>query len=353
MKTNRFKSILFGAVCAVLALVFVSAVIADARPIRLRFCSGTAGVAMNAVAERFGGEVEKRTNGRVKFEYLWGGAIAKPREELEACRTGLSEMALLLVQYWPSKLALNNFGVACPLSPTDPRLLTKAVFQLYDEVPELRAEVEAFNQKVVTPLFGGGYDAQSRSPIVHLDDFKGKKIAMSGTYWPKLFQAAGALLVSVPFAERFMALQTGMIDATMSPATHVKKWHEIFSDYTITRSGSFCCFLFSINTDTWNKLPGDIKKTINEVGRETALWYADVALKQENEALAFLRGKGIKVHEFTDGDLAKWGKNAPEIPLMWIKDVEAKGKPGAKVMERYIALLEKGGYQWPKRWKTK
>lgn len=350
---NKIGALIVGTICMVLIFGTVPFDPAWARPITLRFCSGTAGVAIHGVAERFGSIVEKRTHKRVKFEYLWGGAIAKPREELEACRTGLSEMAVLLVQYWPSKLALNNFGVACPLSPNDPKLLTEVIFQLYEEVPELTAEVEAFNQKVVTPMFAGGYDAQSKVPIVHLEDFKGKKIAMSGTYWPKLFQAAGAVLVSIPFAERHMALQTGMIDATMSPATHVREWYDIFSDYTITRSGSFCSWLFSINTDTWNRLPSDIQRTLKEVGRETALWYAEVASKQEHEALEYLKGKGIVVHTFTDEDLAKWGQITPEIPLIWIKDVEAAGKPGAKVMESYITMLEKRRYKWPKRWKTK
>jgi len=341
-----------GAIFLLTVFTNAPAMALKAKPITLHFCSGTAGVAINDVAEHFGAEVEKRTNGRVKFEYLWGGAIAKPREELEAVKTGLSEMGVQLVQYHPSKLALNNFGVACPLGSNDPRLLTKVVLKLYDEVPELSREFEVQNQVIITPLFGGGYDAQSKVPIKHLEDFKGKKIAMSGTYWPHLFKAAGATLVAIPFADRYMALQTGMIDATMSPATHVRSWYDIFSDYTITRSGSFACFLFTINMNTWKKLPPEIRKVMKEVGRETAFWYANVALKLESEALEYLKGKGIKVHRFTDEDLAKWGKITPEIPLMWIRDVEAKGKPGAKVMKRYISLIEEHGYSWPKKWKT-
>lgn len=351
MKT-KISAFFTGIIYLTLIMVLMPISEANAKPVILRFCSGSGGLAIHKVAERFGSEVEKRTGGSLKFEYLWGGAVAKPTEELEACRTGLSEMAILLVQYWPSKLALNNFGVSCPFSPNDPKLLTKVVLQLYDEVPDLRAEVEAFNQRIVSIVYGGGYDAQSILPIRHPEDFTGKKIAISGTYWPKLFQAAGAILVSVPFPDRYMALQTKMIHATMSPPTHVREWYDIFTDYTITNSGSFCPFLFSINTDTWNKLPKDLQKIIMEVGGETALWYADIGLKEEEEAMEYLKRKGIKFHTFSDEDLKKWGKIAPEIPLMWIKDIEAAGKPGAKVIERYITTLEKHGYTWPKKWKT-
>lgn len=358
MKYARLQVLLIG-ICLLLVLVTIPFIAACSKPaptpaevITLRFCSGGSGVVILDVAERFGSEVEKRTDGRVKFDYLWGGALAKPREELEACRSGLSEMAVLIAQNYPAELILNNFGVGCPLTPSDPELLGKVVYQLYEEVPELRAEFEAYNQKLIASFYGGGFDCASTVPIRHVEDFEGKSIAMSGTYWPKLFEAAGMVLVSMPFPETQMALQTGMIDGTMCSVNHVREWYDIFTDFTITRSGSFYCYFFTINTDTWDKLPEDIQGIIIEEGRKTTSWYDEAIIELENESLEYLKGKGINVHTFTDEDVTKFAHIAPEIPLMWIKDTEARGKPGAKVMEAYIALLEKHGYQWPKQWKT-
>src|SRR3990170_8129800 len=160
----------------------------------------------------WGDELEKRSGGRLKFEYFWFGALTKAGEELEATETGISQVSTLTFPYYPTKLPLGNFTYAVPFSTTDTRLLSKIVMDMYDTIPALRAEVEKYNQKYVFPTMLSNYDIQSRKPVQTLEDLKGVKIASIGAYHPRWLQAVGAAPIAMPVAERFAALQTGVID---------------------------------------------------------------------------------------------------------------------------------------------
>src|SRR5688572_24905747 len=45
------------------------------------------------------GEIEKATDGRVKFERYYSGSLAKPNEQLRATSTGLAGLALAVPTY--------------------------------------------------------------------------------------------------------------------------------------------------------------------------------------------------------------------------------------------------------------
>ena len=60
----------------------------------------------------FGDEMEKRTDGLIRCEYVYSSALTKPGEEIDAVRTGILDYSLISGNYYPSKPHLNNFSHA-------------------------------------------------------------------------------------------------------------------------------------------------------------------------------------------------------------------------------------------------
>ena len=106
----------------------------------MKVVSGFARSSPHAAIEWWGSQVEQATKGKVSFRYLWGGAVSKPFEELDAIRTGLADIGLVLVQLFPSKLMLNNFSIAVPLGAVNEKLLSDIILKVYDKVPALEDE---------------------------------------------------------------------------------------------------------------------------------------------------------------------------------------------------------------------
>jgi TRAP-type C4-dicarboxylate transport system substrate-binding protein len=145
------------------------------------------------------------------------GALTKAGEELEAIEIGLAQVGSIAAPYYAGKLPLSNWTYAVPFGPGDPKVILDATKQLYREVPELAAELGKYNQKLLIPLVIDTYNLTSKRPIVTFEDFKGVKIASIGAYHPKILSVARSSAIHMPVAERYTALQTGVIEAEFLP----------------------------------------------------------------------------------------------------------------------------------------
>ena len=95
-------------------------------------------------------EVAARSNGRIKIEYYWAGALRKTGEHYGAVRDGLSELSFLNYGYYSSELPVSR-GVEWKWRPglESPDGLNKAINKLYDETKVWQQEYENANMKVL------------------------------------------------------------------------------------------------------------------------------------------------------------------------------------------------------------
>jgi len=125
--------------------------------------------------------VAERSNGRIVWtDFYWSGALTKAGETLEAVQVGLADAGMVALPYYPGKLPLGNWTYAVPFGPGDPDVILEAAQRLYDEVPALREEVEAYNMVFLAPSVIDTYNLTSKEPIVTFEDFDGIKIASIG-----------------------------------------------------------------------------------------------------------------------------------------------------------------------------
>ncbi len=308
---------------------------------------------MSEVQKWWADEVARRSNGRIEWtDFYWSGALTKAGETLEAIEVGLADAGAVIYPYYPGKLPLGNWTYAVPFGPGDPKVILEAATRLYDDVPALREEVETYNQIFLIPVVIDTYNLTSKEPVVAFEDFDGIKIASIGSYHPKILEAAGATAIAMPVAERYQALQTGVIQAEFLPwdISHAYKYHDFNKHITWVDMGAAMPAGLGINKDIWDSLPPDLQQLMLDVADEAVDLNASLILERRNAALTEWEELGITRHEMPEEDRAQWANTLNDIPGNWIKEMEDKGLPGQEVMVTYIEILEELGHQFPRDW---
>ena len=308
---------------------------------------------MSEVQKWWADEVANRSNGRIVWtDFYWSGALTKAGETLEAIEVGLADAGAVIYPYYPGKLPLGNWTYAVPFGPGDPNMILDAAVQTFNEVDALRNEIESYNLVFLMPVVIDTYNLTSKDPVVSFEDFDGIKIASIGSYHPRILESAGATAIAMPVAERYQALQTGVIDAEFLPwdISHAYKYHDFNKNITWVDMGAAVPAGLGVNKDVWDSLPPDLQQLMRDVAEEAVELNASLILERRNAALAEWGELGIARHEMPEEDRTQWANALSDIPGEWIEEMEGKNLAGKEVMIRYIEILEELGHKFPRDW---
>jgi TRAP-type C4-dicarboxylate transport system substrate-binding protein len=309
-----------------------------------------------AIWMKWANEVTKRSNGRIKFQFFPGGSIAKPGEEQEACRRGVVQMVASSGSWYPT-MKLWEMNGALPFQPSDTLLTIKAKWQLYQEFPELRTEIESKNQRLMFIAAYGDFHIVSREPMKSLDDLKGIKVAVLGTQQPKWFQGTGAVTIFFPGPARYEALEKGVIDASLMGGLSGSlgfRHFDICKNVLLCRLGQYPSFFMSMNKDTWNKLLPEDQKMIDELNKQTMFeWFPKIIDNDEAKAKKICE-KDLKVtfYQMSDNDRISWARSLPNLAQVWIDEATnaSEREVRKRMWHRNLEITRTAGYQWPMDW---
>ena len=334
-------------------VTFPASALAQAKPITLRLHThlpnrGVEGAALSKYCE----EANRRSGGLVTINVFWGGVLGKPGEELEGVQQGRMDMAMTVMSYNPAKLPLGRISRPVLFGDDDSGHISTIMRKLYDEFPEMRNELEKYNHKTLAygPL--PSYTIYSKAPIKTLNDLKGVKIAATGADHPRALSAVGAIPVAMPSPERYQALQTGVVSASLLglESQFTFKLHEVAKNVTITNLGAIYAFAITINKDVYAKLHPDVQKALLEAGPALEAWYGAEENRVEKTIVDTLKAAGVQVFTMSEADRIAWAQALPDLPKEWITEMEKAGLPGRKIMNRYLQLMEEMGHKFPRRW---
>ncbi|MBT3787707.1 MAG: C4-dicarboxylate TRAP transporter substrate-binding protein [Alphaproteobacteria bacterium] len=302
-------------------------------------------------------EIKKQTNGQVEIEIFWSQALVKGKEALKAVSAGLADMGSIVGVYTPADLPIWNLANA-PFGGRDPWVGTKTWQELRKVLPELRAETEKRNVKILTNFTTGSVDILSKKPILKVEDLDGLKIRATGG-WGGLLRKLGATPVRIGMGELYQALDKGTVDATINyiQAAKAYKHYEVAGHWTEVQMGQVLGFGIGVNLKTFNKLPADIQKTILRVSDQyidkfAQTYFADIA-KARKDMEAGIDGKKVIFHAMEKNEREKWSQASSYFVEDWIKKVSKKGIDGQKVVDtmnrlraKYEAELKTQDYPW-------
>jgi len=299
--------------------------------------------------------VTEGSNGRITFEAFWAGALGGPGETLALVRSGAADVGCVAYGAHPSEFPLYGFDYAFPFGPPDPAIVVKAAVKLWEEFPGFEQDCANQNLHHLFILPWDNYDLISTKPIETLADMKGMRCGVWGIYFPKWVEAVGGTGVNTASPERYLNLQTGILDVSIMPIqpTVSLKLHEVAKHWTTCNIGAFWPHPNSMNLDTWNSLPADLQKICTDTGRQVELEHAAMLLEKQQADFDLIKAAGVTFHTLPDADRAEWAAKAPDLPAEWAKEATAKGYPGWEIAQRYQELCEELGYKWPRKWAVK
>ena len=288
------------------------------------------------LVRKFAQDVEKRTNGGLKFDIYPNSSLVKVNSQFSALRKGALDMSLVPISYSGGEVPETNIGLMPALVPS------------YEVGSKWKnAEVGKFLSQVlaekgvlvVTWIWQAGGVASRTKPLVTPDDAKGMKVRGGSREMDMMFKDAGSSVLSLPSNEIYAAMQTGAMDAALTSSTSLISFRleEVSKALTTGRSKSYW-FMFEpllISKEVFDKLPKAQQDAIMTVGAELEKFAVDNAKADDNAVAAVYAKAGAKVADLDDAALAKWQALAKRI---W-KDYADKNENCAKLLALAQKLL--------------
>lgn len=184
-----------------------------------------------AAAEEF----ERLTEGRYRMRVYPASALGNESAINESLTLGAVDVIYTGVSFVANEyppIALSSFPYA---------IEDFEHWQSYRDSPLFGEIAEGFGQatgsKVVSLTYYGFRHVTANKPILHPDDMRNLKIRVpNAPMFLILPQATGANAAPMPFAEVYLALQQGVVDAQENPLTTIKfkRFHEVQSHINLT-----------------------------------------------------------------------------------------------------------------------
>ncbi len=215
-------------------------------------------------------EIRKRTNGRYDIDIFPASTLGKESDVNQALTLGTIDII-----YTGQLFAGRTYGpIAIGGAPY--------MFRDFDHwkkfsTSPLFADLCAGYQKaggnhVAAITYYGERHVTSNKPINRPEDMKGLKIRVPDAPLYTMFpRAVGANPTPIAFAEVYLALQNGTVDAQENPLPTIdaKKFYEV-QKYIVLTGHITDAILSIVSGSTWNKLSDEDKKTFDAVLKEAS-----------------------------------------------------------------------------------
>lgn len=335
----------FGVVFLVFVLSFLTAV-CEARMIAIKYSDHDppGGMRTEFLKNVWLPEIVKQTGGQVKVQDFWGGVLLSSKEILRGIGDGVTNFGFVYPGHYPGELVSFTIFKIFPRGPSKFETMAWLYRKIYDEIPEFKAELNKVNQ--MTLMFTAGLPGAftGKKALRRLDDIKNDKWRAGDKWAMRFLQNAGAVPVSVPWDDVYMALQTGTIDGcfTNYDGLHMKKFDEAAPNLLVSKELWFAMpFIHNVNLNFWKGLPKDIQEGILRACQTTEQMFAKTYDEAFDKIMATQKAAGYKVTVMSKEDVLKW-ENAPELEKMqkqWVEEAVAAGmKTAPSVMKKMKAL---------------
>jgi TRAP-type C4-dicarboxylate transport system substrate-binding protein len=294
--------------------------------------------------ERWKAEVEKRTNGKVKVNTYPGGTLLHAKNMFDGVAAGTADIGNSCPSYFPGMFPVVE-AVDLPVGWPS---ATVASLSLLDLVNKYKPkELERF--KVVTMFTCPPANIMSMKPVLSLEDLKGYELRASGT-GAKILKLLGAAAVGMPQSDVPEALQKGVIKGNVSSLEVMKdfKYAEYCRNVTANVNLFVVSFAVVMNQKKWDSLPADVKKVIDTLSRDQAIWTGKYVDDHVKESMAWSeKTYNVQVYKLSPKEISRWYSVLKPMTDTYIKDVGAKGLPAKAILDDVMKFNEKYSKQYP------
>jgi tripartite ATP-independent transporter DctP family solute receptor len=250
--------------------------------------------------DTFAAEVDKRTNGRIKIQTFYSGALGAERESIEAVQLGTHEL---------------TFTSTGPVPNFVPEARILDIPFLFRDKAHARTVLDgAIGQEMLAKFESKGFKAlawgengvrhmtNSKRSVNSPDDLKGLKMrTMENPVHVAAYKGLGIVTTPMAFTEVFTALQQGTVDGQENPLSVIMaaKFEQVQKHLTLT-GHVYSPAIFLMNKASFDKLSADDKRHFLEAAKVAVKANRDRVDADDARGVQELRAKGMQVVENVD-----------------------------------------------------
>jgi TRAP-type C4-dicarboxylate transport system substrate-binding protein len=308
---------------------------ADVQPIIVRLSTGGPPGNFRGVAMKyFADQADKLSNGRLKVQIFWSGSLGGvQRSAVDTVRAGGAEM---------TDISSSNFSaIDRKWAFFDLPFLFKNAHGLYQymDSPEFAALNEETTQQDhlhdVFTVYDGWRQLVTTKRSIHTPaEVQGVKLRTTGSPVETAYDVAfGAKPTMVDWGETYLALKNGLVDGYVVPyAAGVVDFNmDDAVKYGTTLNIAPVPSPMFMSESFYQKLPPDLRKVIDEAGRQADLKGRELLAQHEAAARRKLEDEGFVIFDPPAVVKAEWiaktksvyGQFATQFPPGMIKKIQS------------------------------
>lgn len=240
-------------------------------------------------------EFKKRTNGKYEIQVFPASSLGKESEINQGLQLGTVDIILTGASFAANsypRLAVSYY----PFTFRDAdHVIAYGKSDIFKELTE--GYKKATGNTVTALTYYGARHATSNKLFKNCDEMKGLKIRVpDAPAYTALPRACGANPTPIAFAEVYLALQNGTVDAQENPLPTIeaKKFFEVQKNIILT--GHIADALLTVvSTSTLGRMTPAEQKMLADVTQEAAVNATNDIRKREGELVEEFKKKGINV----------------------------------------------------------
>jgi TRAP-type transport system periplasmic protein len=305
---------------------------ANAQTITLRYSNFFPAPHKNSIlAEAWCKEIEKRTNGKVKFNYFPGATLTPAAQTYDSVEKGIADVGLSVLSYTMGKFPLTEVA-ELPLGSQSGYLSTKLNNAYYQKFKP--KELDG-TQVMYLSGHGPGLLHTAKKPVYKLEDVKGLKLRGTGMS-SKIITHLGGAPVGMPMTDTYDSISKGVADGVLAPFEAMKGWKlgEVCDFTTLDYGASYSADFFVVmNKAKWNSLPADVKQIIQKVNEEWIEKQGKAWDEIDLEGKQLMSQPGKKIIALSKEENDRWAKAVRPILDEYVAGTKAKGLPGDEALK--------------------
>ncbi len=302
----------------------------------------------------FADQLSERSNGDIKVDLQWGGALFKSNAAVQSIADGVADMGSVIAVYYPQEMA--GYGIAdLPVNNPDAWVGMRATDELMRTSPEIQADLADKNLVYIGTWTTSQVNIGCKGDAIRsVADIKGKKVRGVGAYG-KVFGEQGANMVNMDIYDAYQGLDTGLIDCSQgySYAVAALKQAEVMDNYTLLNWGQVGGLGIFMNKDTYDTLTEGQQTLLGQVGSDMADEFGRLINDANDKAIASMKEAGVEVIELPEAERAQLVDGGKKFLDEWVQTADSAGLPGEQLLSDYQALITKftekrdaDGYPW-------
>ena len=136
----------FGPILSILLLLFIAS-ICEGKTITIKYSDHDppGGMRTQFVKNVWFPEIGKQTEGQVKFQDFWGGALLSSKEILRGIGDGVTNFGFVYPGHYPGELVSFTIFKVFPRGPSKYETMAWLYRKIYEEIPEFKGELNKVN----------------------------------------------------------------------------------------------------------------------------------------------------------------------------------------------------------------